>query len=241
MWAWAARNVHEAWPRRPGGGVDAQRRWGSSGRSTARCCSRDRSVRRGCAGSPRPGCRVLSPLPARGHLGGTGGRPGRGRGYCQRRLTMPACQRGRVRGEAIRRSWLRCLLGGSRVSADRIARSAHDSLGVLTWRCTAATWWRRSKISVPAKPQIRLCDTVTGTRRQFRHMPKRAQGATSPGRKPSGYVVSQAEAGPKYLRPKILVIDAPEVAPVLQQRGYAAVPGSFGQPIVVQAGPVTCR
>jgi hypothetical protein len=45
---------------------------------------------------------------------------------------MSACQRSSVRDEAIRRSWLRCLLGMSWASADRIARSAQEDLGVLT-------------------------------------------------------------------------------------------------------------
>jgi hypothetical protein len=42
---------------------------------------------------------------------------------------MSACQRSSVRDEAIRRSWLRCLLGMSWASADRIARSAQEGLG----------------------------------------------------------------------------------------------------------------
>jgi hypothetical protein len=52
----------------------------------------------------------------------------------------------------------------------------------------------------------------------------------------SGAESSAAGAEPKYLRPKILVIDAPEVTPVLEQLGYAAVSGSFGQPVLVPAG-----
>jgi hypothetical protein len=46
-------------------------------------------------------------------------------------------------------------------------------------------------------------------------------------------VALAAEATPKFPRPKILIVDTPDVTPVLQQRGYAAVAGSFGQPIVV--------
>ena len=38
-------------------------------------------------------------------------------------------------------------LGSSRASAARTARSAQDSLGVLTWRWSTATWWRRIRIS----------------------------------------------------------------------------------------------
>jgi hypothetical protein len=45
-----------------------------------------------------------------------------------------------------------------------------------------------------------------------------------------------AEVGPKYPRPKILVVDAPEITSALLERGYAAVSGSFGQPVVVPAG-----
>jgi hypothetical protein len=60
---------------------------------------------------------------------------------------MSACQRSSVRGETIRSSWLRCLLGISRASADRIARSAQEGLGVLTWRWSTAIWGRRTKIS----------------------------------------------------------------------------------------------
>ena len=62
------------------------------------------------------------------------GRPGVRRGYAQRRLTGYACQRSRVRGETIRRSWLRRCLGSSLASAARIARSARDSLGALALR-----------------------------------------------------------------------------------------------------------
>jgi hypothetical protein len=42
------------------------------------------------------------------------------------------------------------------------------------------------------------------------------------------------ESALKYPRPKILVIDAPDVTPALQERGYAAESGSFGQPILVE-------
>ena len=45
------------------------------------------------------------------------GRPGVRRGCAQRRLTRSACQRSRVRGDTIRRSWLRRCLGSDRASA----------------------------------------------------------------------------------------------------------------------------
>jgi hypothetical protein len=39
----------------------------------------------------------------------------------------------------IRRSWRRWLWGSNRDSADKIARSAHDGLGVLAWRWSTLT------------------------------------------------------------------------------------------------------
>jgi hypothetical protein len=48
-----------------------------------------------------------------------------------------------------------------------------------------------------------------------------------------GPTESSSGTEPKYPRPKILVIDAPEVTPALQGRGYAAKSGSFGQPLAV--------
>lgn len=44
---------------------------------------------------------------------------------------------------------------------------------------------------------------------------------------------SSPAAETRYPRPKILVLDVPEVTEALQQRGYAATSGSFGQPLVV--------
>lgn len=46
-------------------------------------------------------------------------------------------------------------------------------------------------------------------------------------------MVPSPAARPNYPRPKILVVDAPDVTSALQQRGYAATSGSFGQPIIV--------
>ncbi len=51
---------------------------------------------------------------------------------------------------------------------------------------------------------------------------------------------SPAATQPKYPRPKILVADAPDVATALQERGYAAVQGTFGQPIAVPPGSGFC-
>jgi hypothetical protein len=48
----------------------------------------------------------------------------------------------------IRDSWRRCAAGSGRVRAARIARSAQDSRGDLTWRCRTAIWWRSTRISV---------------------------------------------------------------------------------------------
>lgn len=61
----------------------------------------------------------------------------------------------------------------------------------------------------------------------------RVRGTTSPDPRASEHAGPLPDAGPKYPRPKILVIDAPDVTPALQQRGYAATAGSFGQPIIV--------
>jgi hypothetical protein len=54
-------------------------------------------------------------------------------------LTSQACQRNTVRGETINRSRLRCAVGRSRKSADKIPRSAHDNLGLFTCRCNTAS------------------------------------------------------------------------------------------------------
>jgi hypothetical protein len=62
------------------------------------------------------------------------GRPGAQRGWVQRHRTRWACQRSRVRGETINRRFRRRLPASSRAGAASTARSAHDSLGVLTWR-----------------------------------------------------------------------------------------------------------
>jgi hypothetical protein len=62
------------------------------------------------------------------------GRPGAQRGWVQCHRTRRACQRTWVRGETINRRFRRWLPGSSRASAASTARSAHDSLGVLTWR-----------------------------------------------------------------------------------------------------------
>src|ERR1035441_9072667 len=74
-------------------------------------------------------------------------------------------------------------------------------------------------------------DDVEGSVRHMRG--SRAQKTTSPDPGASGRAGSSPEAEAKYPRPKILVIDAPDVTPALQQRGYAAMSGSFGQPVVV--------
>ncbi len=70
---------------------------------------------------------------------GVRGRPGLRRGYAHRRLTRSARQRSGVRGEMIQCSWRTWRLGSSRASALKIARSAQDSLGVLTWRWSTVT------------------------------------------------------------------------------------------------------
>src|SRR5712691_5551911 len=71
----------------------------------------------------------------------------------------------------------------------------------------------------------------------------RTPSATSSDSVDVSAVEPSSDAQPRYPRPKILIIDAPDVAPLLLQRGYAAMSGSFGQPIVVPAGsgyfPVT--
>src|ERR1035441_3718688 len=61
----------------------------------------------------------------------------------------------------------------------------------------------------------------------------RAQGTTSPDPRASERAGSAPDAEPKYPRPKILVVDAPDVTSALQERGYAARSGSFGPPVVV--------
>jgi len=64
----------------------------------------------------------------------------------------------------------------------------------------------------------------------------RAQDRTSANPRASEQVGPSPDAEPKYPRPKILVIDAPAITSALQQRGYAARSGSFGQPIIVPKG-----
>jgi hypothetical protein len=64
----------------------------------------------------------------------------------------------------------------------------------------------------------------------------RTGGAAPQGPRAAGRAGSSAEAGPNYPRPKILVIDAADITPVLQERGYAVASGSFGQPVLVPAG-----
>jgi len=63
----------------------------------------------------------------------------------------------------------------------------------------------------------------------------RLQGAIEDPRASAGEG-SAPGTEPKYSRPQILVIDAPDITPLLQQRGYAAASGSFGQPVWVPAG-----
>lgn len=43
----------------------------------------------------------------------------------------------------------------------------------------------------------------------------------------------QAHA-PRYSRPKVLVIDAPDIYETLEKRGYAATSGTFGQPFILE-------
>jgi hypothetical protein len=62
------------------------------------------------------------------------------------------------------------------------------------------------------------------------------QVGASQGTASSDEAGSVAAADLRYLRPKILVVDAPEIVNALHQRGYAAVSGSFGQPVIVPAG-----
>jgi hypothetical protein len=69
----------------------------------------------------------------------------------------------------------------------------------------------------------------------------RAQGTTSPDPRASSQVVAPSAAGPRYPRPKILVIDAPDVTPVLQQRGYGLCPAPLASPLLFRREPVTCR
>ena len=97
-----------------------------------------RPVRRGCAGSPSPGCP--------GHLqhqrphGRQGPRPSWG--PVRVRPVPPArsaCQRSTVREETIRRRRRSWLPGRSRASAARTARPAHDSRGTTTCRWNTAT------------------------------------------------------------------------------------------------------
>jgi hypothetical protein len=60
-------------------------------------------------------------------------------------------------------------------------------------------------------------------------MPPHSPASDTPG--------SSSNAKLKYPSPKILVIDAPDVPRALQQRGYCATSGSFGQPVLVTKGP----
>jgi hypothetical protein len=75
---------------------------------------------------------------------------------------------------------------------------------------------------------------LTDAEGRLLHM-RKSKGREAASQDPGGSrrVALSPEAGPRFPRPKILVIDAPDVTPVLQQRGYAAVSGSFGQPVVV--------
>jgi hypothetical protein len=83
---------------------------------------------------PQPGFSLaISPTSAR-TAGPVLGRPGAQREEVQCHRTRWACQRSRVRGETIYRRFRRWLPGSGRASAASTARSAHDSLGVLTWR-----------------------------------------------------------------------------------------------------------
>jgi hypothetical protein len=78
---------------------------------------------------PQPGLsRAISSTSAR-TAWAVRGRPGLRRGYAHRLLTRSACQRSKVRGETIRRTWRRLPVGSRRASADKTARSAQDSLG----------------------------------------------------------------------------------------------------------------
>jgi hypothetical protein len=66
-WSWPGRPRTRARTARTAGAPDrCPRPSGSATPRMARACSRDRSARRGCAGSPGPGCHVPSPAPARG-------------------------------------------------------------------------------------------------------------------------------------------------------------------------------
>src|SRR5450756_2238015 len=96
---------------------------------------------------PQPGLsRAISSTSAR-TAAALPGRPGERRGWVQCRRARSACQRSRVRGELIRRSWRSWLPGSCRASAASTARSAHDSLGFLTCRWRTATWCRRIRSS----------------------------------------------------------------------------------------------
>jgi hypothetical protein len=50
---------------------------------------------------------------------------------------------------------------------------------------------------------------------------------------PTERVPPSSAAEVKYPRPKILVLDVPDLTEALRERGYAAKSGSFGQPVVV--------
>ena len=66
------------------------------------------------------------------------GRPGSRRGSAHRLPGRPPAQQG-PRGD----DQAQAPVGSSRASATRIARSAQDSLGVLTWRWRTASWYQR--------------------------------------------------------------------------------------------------
>jgi hypothetical protein len=64
---------------------------------------------------------------------------------------------------------------------------------------------------------------------------RRAEEGTPP--EPTAELAEAASAvGAKYPRPKILVVDDPDIASALQGQGYAASLGSFGQPFLVDKG-----
>lgn len=60
---------------------------------------------------------------------------------------------------------------------------------------------------------------------------RRTQSGDAPGRADTEREEAEPESsGPKYLRPKVIVIDAPDICEALGERGYAATRGTFGQP-----------
>ncbi len=72
----------------------------------------------------------------------------------------------------IRRTWRRWLPGSNRASAARTARSAHDSLGFLTWRWSTATWWRKIRISASFARSERASKATRRLRRFRRRQPR---------------------------------------------------------------------